>query len=116
MAIKKKAKHYLLDIINTPGFIGYLKYQEEKLAGVLLGHIVKWWEGNEYFIKEFFIDGQLQGEGIGSQMMEQLKADLIKRDVHTMILLTENHAPAAQFYQKRGFKVSPHTVFMFKNI
>ena len=49
-------------------------------------------------------------------MMEQLKTDLKNKDVHTMILLTENHAPAAQFYQKKGFKVSSHTVFMFKNI
>ena len=113
---KQKAKNYLVDIINTPGFIGYLNYKEEKLAGVLFGHIVKWWEGDEYFIKEFFIDRKLQGEGIGSQMMEQLKTDLKNKDVHTMILLTENHAPAAQFYQKRGFKVSSHNVFMFKNI
>ena len=113
---KEKAKQYLLDITNTPGFIGYLKYKDNQLIGALLGHIVHWWEGDEFFIKEFFVDRHLQNKGIGSQLMEHLKVDLQNKNVHTMLLLTESNAPAAKFYQKRGFKVSSHTIFMFKNI
>lgn len=38
---KKKVRKYLLDIINTPGFKGYLKFRDNKLIGILLGHIVQ---------------------------------------------------------------------------
>jgi hypothetical protein len=39
---KEKAKNYLLDIINTPGFKGYLKFRENELIGVLFGNIIQW--------------------------------------------------------------------------
>ena len=113
---KEKAKQYLLDIIKIPGFIGYLSFKEDVLAGVLLGHIVKWWQGDEYFIKEFFVNPHYQGVGIGSEMIEHLQAALKKADINSVVLLTENNAPAAEFYDKKGFKVSTHTRFMYKNI
>lgn len=57
---KKKAKNYLLDIINIPGFKGCLKIRDNKLIGVMLGHVVQWWQGDEFFIKEFFIKKMLR--------------------------------------------------------
>ena len=113
---QEKAKQYLLDIIKTPGFIGFVSFIEDELAGVLLGHVVKWWQGDEYFIKEFFVNSKQQGKGIGSKLIEHLQKELKKDEINTIVLLTENNATAAEFYDKRGFKVSTHTRFMYKNI
>ena len=112
----KKAKNYLLDIVNTPGFKGYIHLTGEKISGVLLGNVVRWWEGDEFFIKEFFVDKKYQGKGIGTKIIKHLETKLDNEDIKTFILLTQKHTPAAEFYEKNQFKVSSHTVFMFKNI
>lgn len=113
---KKKAKNYLVDIVNTPGFKGHLKFKDNKLIGVLLGHVVQWWQGDEFFIKEFFIKKSAQGAGFGSEMLNHLEASLAQNDIETILLLTEKNAPAAKFYVRKDFKVSPQTIFMHKNI
>ena len=113
---KKKAKKYLNDIVNTPGFKGYLKFREDKLIGVLLGHVVQWWQGDEFFIKEFFVKKSAQGLGVGSEMLNFLEVSLAQEDIETIILLTENNAPAAKFYEQKEFRVSSHTTFLYKNI
>ena len=113
---KEKAKNYLLDIINTPGFKGYLKFRENELIGVLFGNIVQWWQGDEFFIKEFFIKKSVQGKGIGSEMLNFLEDSLAQNNVETIILLTENNAPAVKFCEHKEFKMSSHTIFLYKNI
>jgi|AntDeeMinimDraft_5_1070356.scaffolds.fasta_scaffold08590_3 hypothetical protein len=49
-------------------------------------------------------------------MLNFLEYSLAQNNVETIILLTENNAPAAKFYEQKEFKASSHTVFLYKNI
>lgn len=110
------AKAYLTDLINTPGFNGYLALKDDTIIGCCLGYIVKWWQGDEYYIKEFFIDDAYQLRGIGSELYDYAVSNLKTKNVQSIILLTEKTAPAFSFYLKKGLTVSPETVFMGQNI
>jgi ribosomal protein S18 acetylase RimI-like enzyme len=112
----KQAGKYLLDIINIPGFEGYLYISNDEVIAGLFGHLIRWWEGDEYFIKEFFVDPDFQGDGIGSKMMDKLNKELKKNNINTIVLLTDLHSPAADFYKKRGFTEKSDLKFMYKNI
>lgn len=48
------AEPYLRDYITTPGFNGYIAEEERKIKGFLMGIRKKWWNGDEFFINEYW--------------------------------------------------------------
>ncbi len=112
----ERAKEYLLDIVKTPGFKGYIALYDKDIIGVCVGCINRWWQGDEFFIKEFFIDDKLQGNGIGSKLYDYTVLNLKNNNVKNIILLTNKNVKAYDFYKKRGLKKSQDTVFMYQNI
>ncbi|ERJ12011.1 acetyltransferase protein [Haloplasma contractile SSD-17B] len=110
------AKSYLMEIVKTPGFRGYVAELDNKVVGVIIGHIVKWWQGDEYFIKEFFVETNLQGKRIGKRLDEFMKEKLVSEETETIVLLTERTIKAYEFYNKQRYKTSNDTVFMVHNL
>jgi len=111
----KHAEEFLQDIVNTPGFKSLLYLKDDKVIGALFGHIIKWYEGDELYIREFFIDSNFQGKGIGTKLMNKLEKELKIEDIHTIVLLTERDTEAKKFYDNKGFEVNNDIVFMIKN-
>ncbi|MTI66358.1 MAG: GNAT family N-acetyltransferase [Firmicutes bacterium] len=112
----EKAKEYLNDIINTPGFKGYVAYKDGEIIGLCFGHVKKWWSGDEYFINEMCIDTKLQKTGIGSKLMDFTKSNLLKEKVKTITLITERNTIAERYYIKNGFKEVKENTFMFNSL
>lgn len=106
------AKTYLQEFYDNPSFIGYMVSENNRLIGACFGHTKTWWEGKEYFIDEFFITPDVQGQGWGSRFMKYIKTDLLSSDITTITLLTEKGFPAEKFYVKNGFTGRANTVFM----
>ena len=111
----KNAEEFLQDIVDTPGFKSLLYIKDDKVIGVLFGHTIKWCEGDEFYIREFFVDSNFQGKGIGTKLMEELERKLKKEDIHTVVLLTERNTEARKFYENKGYKINDDIVFMYKN-
>ena len=111
----KHAEEFLQDIVDTPGFKSLLYIKDDKVIGALFGHTIKWCEGDEFYIREFFVDSNFQGEGIGTKLMEELERKLKKEDIHTVVLLTERNTEARKFYENKGYKINDDIVFMYKN-
>ncbi|NOR45973.1 MAG: GNAT family N-acetyltransferase [Candidatus Delongbacteria bacterium] len=109
------AKSYLLDFVNTPGFIGLVATKDSKIIGSSFGHIQKWWSGTEFFISEFFIDTNIQGQGVGKTILNYLQNKLSKMNINCITLLTSRDVDAYKFYEKCGFKTAEKTVLMFNN-
>lgn len=109
-----RIREFLDDIINTPGFRGYVAIYEGKLIGLILGHKRKWWQGDEYMLEEMCVDPEAQQEGIGGILMEYAEENLKREDVNSIITLTAKDYPAEKFYGKHGFEHSLDTILMYR--
>lgn len=112
----ERAKGYLSDIVNTPGFKGFVAYEGRKIHGVCLGHKVRWWAGDEYYLDELFVDTDVQRTGIGGALIDYAKQQLERDGVGVVVLLTQRETPAERFYAKQGFVSNIRTLFMYQQI
>lgn len=110
------AKTYLMEITESPGFLGFVALKEGSIVGACLGRRKTWWSGPEYYIDEFYIDSTLQGHGLGTKLLDYVKAEVNADGMRAIILLTDRNLPAEKFYVKNGFLPSPNMVFMFCEI
>lgn len=104
------------DFIHTPGFLGYIAEVEDTVVAVIVGKEKKWWRGNEYVVEEFFVKHDLQGQGIGTRMLEFIYSDVKSRGIGNIILLTDTFAPAYTFYVNKGFTENQTIRLLFRNI
>ncbi len=94
---------YITDLIGNRNSLTYGLYRGDELVGLSMGHIKHWYRGTEYFIDEFCIRTDLQGQGLGSAFMAGIEKSLAEMDIHAIFLLTGRDMPAYEFYLKRGF-------------
>lgn len=109
-----QVRSYLKQLIKNPVFRGYVVYQDSKLVAACLGHERSWWDGNEFFIDEFFVSSEFQGRGIGSLLMNYVEKHPEMKDINSFHLLTNNDVPAKNFYVKNGFKSNNKRIIMKK--
>lgn len=111
-----QAREYLVEFLENPGFEGFIVSDNDRIVGACFGHKRSWWKGKEFYIDEIFIDNEMQGRGIGSGLLDFVKARLLKQEIQTLVLLTEKGLPAELFYKKNGFHSSETNIFMFYKI
>ncbi|MCV4234383.1 GNAT family N-acetyltransferase [Virgibacillus sp. LDC1] len=105
-------QQYLAEFMDNPVFLGFVIEQDGKILGASFGHTKSWYSGKEYHIQEYYIDTGWQGSGLGSALMNGMKAYLSSVHIHCMVLLTEKDLPAENFYRKHGFEVKKDIIFM----
>ena len=93
-------------------FCGFVAIKDGKVVAVSTGFLKPWIPGMEYYIDDFFVGYDCQGQGIGSEFMKAIKNELISQNIHAMILSTERDYPAHRFYEKIGFNVLQDTIFL----
>jgi GNAT superfamily N-acetyltransferase len=96
-------ERYFLTFLENNKFVGYVIKNNEKIIAVSLGFLKPWIKGEEYYIDQFYVDYDLQGKGIGTFFINEIKKGLVKKGIHAMILATEKEFPAFDFYRKNGF-------------
>jgi ribosomal protein S18 acetylase RimI-like enzyme len=111
-----RAREYLSDIVATPGFEGFIAYEGRKLLGLCLGHKVRWWAGDEFYIDEFCVDSNVQRSGVGTQLLDYARERLRKKRIQFVVLLTERDTLAERFYVKQGFDTSDKAIFMYHRL
>lgn len=57
----------------------------------------------EYYIDQFCVKVEMQGQGIGSQFLKMIETDIKARGMNAIILNTEKGFPSEKFYLKNGF-------------
>ena len=111
-----KAKKYLFNFYQTPGFLGVLAVENKEILGFIFGVHRVWWSGDEFFINEMCVKMQHQSKGIGKAMLNHLLKELHNNDLSSIILLTDRGIPAEEFYKKNGFEEIERIIFLHKNI
>lgn len=96
-------ERFFLNFMDSNKFVGYVAKKDEKIVAVSIGFLKPWIKGEEYYIDQFYVDYNLQGQGIGTIFLSKIKEYLARLNVHAMILATEKGFPSYKFYVKNGF-------------
>jgi len=89
---------------------------EDKIVAVIIGKEKNWWKGKEFYMEEFFVSPELQGQGTGTRMLEFAYNDLKTKGIENVTLLTNTFATAYNFYLNKGFKENQTLRLLYKNI
>lgn len=95
-----------LDIFyRSPHFRGWVVRDDAsgEIVSGCVGNLEAYYTGDYLYLKEMFTHPAHQDRGIGSRLMERIKADLAAEGVHMIILFTPTSGHQYGFYQKRDF-------------
>jgi aminoglycoside 6'-N-acetyltransferase I len=112
----EQARDYLGELIKNPAFEGFVACEDSEIVGVCLGHSRSWWSGQEFFVDEFFVENDVQGNGIGTKLLGLVSDYLIGENYIRLILLTNKEIPAENFYLKNGFYNNQKRTVMVKEL
>jgi aminoglycoside 6'-N-acetyltransferase I len=111
-----QTRTYLNELIKNPAFEGFVAFEGNEIVGVCLGHHRSWWAGDEFFVDEFYVENERQGNGIGSKLLNFVTNILAEDGYTRLTLLTNKDIPAEAFYLKNGFYNNPKRTVMVKKI
>ena len=112
----EKSGRYIEDIFRSPGFLGFLYYQDDRLAGFCIGSINDYFFDPQYEIKELAIRVESQRQGTGSKMLLEIEQNLAQNGVTLIFLHTSRTIPAYRFYIKNGYAPVDDNVYFMKEI
>lgn len=111
-----QAKNYIVELVENPVFEGFVAYENSQIVAVCFGHKRSWWMGKEFFIDEFYVRNECQGNGIGTKLLNYVKKSLSEEDYGRLVLLTNKGIPAEEFYIKNGFYTNNDRINMIKEL
>ena len=112
----KQLNAYITDLIGNRNSLSLGLYREDELIGLSLGSIIHWCTGTEYYIFEFCVKRDKQGQGTGTEFLRQVELLAKAKGATHIFLQTERTVPAYRFYMKNGFEELKEHVSLFKNI
>ena len=103
-------------MINCEGYYGVKACENEKIIGIILGNHEYYYDGMHFNIKEFCVDSDIKGRGIGSQILEEFICRLKEKGIIKIYLSTLQSDSTIKFYEKNGITYSKDNVVLEKNI
>lgn len=95
-------------------FIGFVAVECGEIAGAVFAHRKTWWTNDEIFVDELFVSPDHQGQGCGKLLLEAVEQIARQSGWGGVTLLTNRYHPAKSFYEKNGYSVADHVIFMYK--
>jgi GNAT superfamily N-acetyltransferase len=106
------ARRHLEQTHQTPGFVGLVALDGDQIVGVITGTSRCGATGDYVLLDDMFVDHERRGQGIGRQLMDELKQRLAQQGVIAVALFTQSTSRAAAFYRTYGFQEDPNLRFM----
>ncbi|WP_227396208.1 GNAT family N-acetyltransferase [Jeotgalibacillus aurantiacus] len=110
------AEQRLKEISETPRFTGFIVFEKEAPAGLIAGNARHSYQGPAYYLAEFCIHPDFQGQGLGAGMLQHLEKELKKQGIVSIFLLTADNSGAERFYKRQGYEVNEKRIVMRKGI
>ena len=96
------ASKRLQQMIRCDGFYGLAAYSEDKLVGLILGNCEYYYDGIDFVVKEFCVDKNIKGKGIGSILLDEFTSRLKDKKSRRIILNTWRGEATEGFYIRKG--------------
>ena len=109
---EEKAFRRLSAMAHAEKAYGLCMYDEGRLLGIVLGHREEYYDGTEFLLKEFAVDNESRGKGLGTIMMEELRNRLKAKNIRRIVLVTLDDRRTTSFYRKQGFEEDTNAVVM----
>jgi aminoglycoside 6'-N-acetyltransferase I len=108
----------LLDISNTPGYIGIGYFDSNnQMIGFLVGNEEQWADSTNFYINEICVLTNVQTNGIGTSLLKYLRGVLTQKNVDTAYLSTERGEGKPElFFRKNGYVTNESRVLMTMTI
>ena len=98
----EKARRRISGILSNVESLGIAAVEDNRIVGGILGYVEPYAEEDFFFVSELFVVPEKKKQGIGRQLLNQLKEELKKRGIHTIQLVSIEDNVA--FYNKCGLK------------
>lgn len=95
---------FFQNYIDNNYFIGYVLKKQNRIIAMSIGMKKPWINGMEYYIDQFCVKTDLQGQGIGSRFLKLIESEIKTEKMNAIILNTDRGFPSEKFYLKNGFK------------
>ena len=105
-------KARLSQIMRCDGSLGLITYKDNKPCAMIVGHEESYYDGKRFLIKEFCVDSNCKGGGIGTKTLEYYMEKLKERGIVQTSLYTMRNKQILNFYEKNGFKEIEDLVMM----
>ena len=102
--------------LKTPNFFGLAAYSNEEIVGFIYGNYEPFQDKRVYLLKEMAVHPHLQGKGVGSELIQKLHAELRKKNISAIDLITAIGGKAANFSIKNGYSKSTEIGLYVSNI
>ena len=112
----KTARILLLQVFNTPGFVGFVLLGDSEIIGFIVGYCEQSCNHRRFFLREICVHSDKQRQGIGAKLVRQLIDTLSTMNINLIYLLTMKDGELKNFYTKSGFHQSPNTVLMLQEL
>jgi ribosomal protein S18 acetylase RimI-like enzyme len=106
----------LLPMMDRPGFYGMECYENNELAGMILGNSEQYFDGISFQIIEFCINNRLQKKGMGTALLDAFTNELKKKGISNIFLITSRGLLTEGFYIKKGFVTNEGMILMSKKL
>jgi aminoglycoside 6'-N-acetyltransferase I len=113
---EETGKRYLSDFVSNTNFIGYVLIESDEIVGAMFARRKIWWTNDEIFVDELFIKPDRQRHGYGKILMDRAETLSKESGWGGVTLLTNKYHPAKLFYEKNGYTVAEHVIFMYKEV
>ncbi|MEG0376917.1 MAG: GNAT family N-acetyltransferase [Eubacterium sp.] len=110
----EKRLSMMLDGKSADGMVAF--DEEDHMVGMLVGLYECDDEHLVFMIREFCVDAEKKGQGIGTKLLNAMTDYLKKKDVEEMILLTLRTDETEGYYKHLGYKNVEKMVMMHKKI
>lgn len=103
----------LTQMVNCEGFYGLVCYDNDQPIGMILGNHEYFYNCVQFHIKEFCVDNDSQGKGIGREILNTFNSKLKEKGIDEAFLFTSKIQSG--FYEKCGFETLD-LVMMIKKV
>ena len=108
------AETRISELTGTPFSAGFVYEEQGRILAVAAGRVCTYLYGKEYVIDEFCVSAEVQGKGIGSQMIQQIEQEMRAAGCVGIVLQTTHGYPSERFYLKNGFQRNPDMITMYR--
>ena len=103
---------HVREVLESKQAYGLEYVIDNKVVGILFGTSMLFHFGRVFEINDLAVDPSYQGRGIASKLLKYCQADMKKRGIKGLPVITSAGGSLPEFYGKHGFKKEAEVILM----